>query len=357
MRQISFQVKMKALELYVKGFSANEIVDETGISKGAVVSILRDAREGKFPDLPLKDRIDGLHDLSVRLRKGGLDLAEAKLGFAFFKRLTDLDIQPDRIEEWIDFCSQISPDPPEEFIPAAMELFQIERQTGKRHAEIASEVKELSDQREKLTGEVADLRTQEARAKELKSAVEKSEEKVKKLRVEEGHLERNVDSLNEFLRQKAEGLGVSSGELESRLGEMISLEDELADMTREKNRLTGEIEALTERQERLSARMKKASTDFANDIKLMKKVRDELAQIAELRGRYEQEIEHLEWAQRVLPFLSDPDKVADDDFSLASIVVSCVDKWLATQSPFGRSLLSSWDQIKRHVQSKRNELG
>ena len=103
--------------------------------------------------------------------------------------------------------------------------------------------------------------------------------------------------------------------------------------------------------------MKKASTDFANDIKLMKKVRDELAQVAELKGRYEQEIEHLEWAQRVLPFLSDPDKVADGDFSLASIVVNCVDKWLATQSPFGRSPFSTWDGIKRHVQSKRNELG
>ncbi|MFC1999721.1 hypothetical protein ACFLXE_03050 [Chloroflexota bacterium] len=357
MRQISFQAKMKALELYVEGLSTNEIVDETVISKGAVVSILRDAREGKFPDLPLKDRIDELHDLSVRLRKGGLDLAEAKLGFAFFKRLTDLDIQPDKLKEWIDFCSQISPDPPEEFIPAAMELFQIERQTGKRHAEIASEVKELSDQREKLTGEVADLRAKEARAKELKSAVEKSEEKVKQLRVEEGHLERNVDSLKKFLRQKAKGLGITPGELESRLGEMISLEDELADMTREKNRLIGEIEALTERQERLSARMEKASADFKKDLKLMKKVRGELAQMAQLTGKYKQEIEHLEWAQRVLPFLSDPDKVPDDDFSLASIVVNCVDKWLPTQSPFGRRRFSTWDEIQRHVQSKRNELG
>ena len=51
MRQISFQTKMEAIELYLGGFSTNEIVNKTGISKGAVISILKDAREGKFPRL------------------------------------------------------------------------------------------------------------------------------------------------------------------------------------------------------------------------------------------------------------------------------------------------------------------
>ena len=79
------------------------------LSKGAVISILKDAREGNFPRLELRDRIDELHSLSVRLRKENLDLTQAKLGFAFFKRLLDMDIEPEKLEEWIQFCSEISP--------------------------------------------------------------------------------------------------------------------------------------------------------------------------------------------------------------------------------------------------------
>jgi len=41
MRQITFGKKMKALELYLGGFSTNEIVNKTGISKGAVISIIQ----------------------------------------------------------------------------------------------------------------------------------------------------------------------------------------------------------------------------------------------------------------------------------------------------------------------------
>lgn len=104
---------MEALEFYLEGLSTNDIVAKTGISKGAVVSILRDAREGKFPGLELKDRIDELHALSVRLRKEGLDLPQAKLGFTLLERLWTIGVEPEKLKEWIEFCLEISPDPPE----------------------------------------------------------------------------------------------------------------------------------------------------------------------------------------------------------------------------------------------------
>lgn len=171
---------METLELYLQGLSANKIVNKTEISKGAVISILKDAREGNFPRLELRDRIDELHSLSVRLRKEGLDLSQAKLGFAFFERLLDVSIEPEKLEEWIQFCSEISPSPPEGFVPAAMELSQIERQTGRSYAEIASEVKELSAQRDKLISEVGDLKAKEIRAKGLKDEIVDSQEEVGK---------------------------------------------------------------------------------------------------------------------------------------------------------------------------------
>lgn len=157
MRPIPFQAKMKVIELYLEGLSSNKIVAKTGISKGSVISILKDAREGKFPYFQLKDRINELHSLSVRLKKERLELPRAKVEFTFLKRLWDMNVKTDKVEEWVEFCSKISPTPPEGFIPAAMELLQIHKETGKSYAELASEVRELSKQREKLIGEIETL--------------------------------------------------------------------------------------------------------------------------------------------------------------------------------------------------------
>jgi len=152
-------------------------------------------------------------------------------------------------------------------------------------------------------------------------------------------------------------LGISLDELDAKLGELISLGEEIASRRKEKNRLEGEIEALTERQDKLSSRLEKASADFEKDAKLVREMSEELAQIAEMKGRYEEEIENMEWARAVLPFLSDPDKISDEDFSLISIVVNCVDKWTQTQPEWRSRWSLTWDEIKGHVQSKRMELG
>ena len=358
MRQISFQTKMEALELYLQGFSTNEIVTKAGISKGAVISILKGARESNFPGLELRDRIDELHSLSVRLRKEGLDLSQAKLGFSFLKRLLDMDIEPSKVKEWIEFCSEISATPPEGFIPAAMELSQIEKETGRSYAEIASEVKDFASQKDKLISEVGDLEAKEIRAKELKDEIEDSQKEVNGLRAERNNLKSAVSSLDSFLQERAAKLGISRDELQGRFKELVSLEEEIAGKTKERNRLEGELEALGERQEKLSSSIEKASADFEKDVKLVKEMGSELIKIGEMKGKYEKEIESMEWAKRILPFLSDPDKVRDDDFSLASIVVNCLNKWIPTQPKWRFGLVyPSWNEIKTYVYSKRTELG
>ena len=265
-----------------------------------------------------------------------------------------MSVEPYRVKEWIQFCSELSPSPPDGFLPAAMELFQIEKETGKSYAEIASEVKELSEQRQKLVEEVGDLEAKEVRAKKLKGEIEDSEKEVDKLSADKNKLEGMVTTLDSFLKKKGEKLGLPLAEPEGKLAELVSLEDEIVSKTKQKNRLEGELEGLIERQEKLSSRMEKASTDFERDIKLIEESRKELAQIAEMKGRYEQEIESMKWAERVLPFLSDPDKVPDEDFVLASIVVNCLDKWIRIQPQLQfRSFGLIWDDIKRHVYSKR----
>lgn len=358
MRQIPFEAKMEVLDHYLEGFSSNEIVIKAGISKGAVVSIIGDAREGKFPQLALKGRIDELHSLSLRLKKQELDIPQAKLGFTFLKKLLSMGVEPDKMGEWIEFCSDISPAPPEGFIPSAMELSRIERETGKSYAEIASELKELSTERDRIIAEVADLKVKESRARELTCDLEEKQEEATKLRSELADLEARASFIGGLIQKKADELGIPLGELETKLGEIIFLEQEIAGRRKEKNRLEGQIEALTERQQKLSSRLEKAAADFQKDTELLAAMSEELAEIAELKGRYEKDTEDLEWAKSILAFLSDPDKVFDDDFRLISIVVNCVDKWVETW-PEGRSrrYALTWDEVKKHVESKRIELG
>lgn len=355
MRQITFQAKMEALELYLLGLSTNEIVAKTSISKGAVISILKDAREGKFPYPGLKDRVDELHSLSLKLRKQGLDLTQAKLGFTFLRRLLDMGVEPERVKEWIQFCSEVSPTPAEGFIPAAMRLSQIEKETGKSYAEITAEVEELCGQREKLISEVGDLKAKETRARELKDEIEDSQKDIEKLRAKKDELETAVSSLDSFLEKRATKLGISIEELEARFTELIFLEEEIATKRSEKNKLEGEIEALNESREKLSSHMEKAFSNFERDIKLIREMRDELVQIAEMKGRYEREVKDMEWAEQILPFLRYPDKVDDHDFKLGSAVINCIDKWLPEQR-LGFPWRVTWSDITRYVQSKRAQL-
>lgn len=253
MRQITFQAKMEVLDLYLQGLSADKVVEKTGVSKGAVVSIIKYAREGEYPQLELKGRIDELHSLAVRLRRESLDLAQARLGFSFLQRLLAMGIEPEGLEGWTKFCSEISPTPPDGFIPAAVELLRIERETGFSYTELVSQIKELADKRKQLSDAVGGLEAKEKR----------------------------------------------HSELEARLKELVNLDTEIADKRSERNRLQGEIEALNDRHQGLSSQMEKASADFERDIKLVRQIRQEVATIAEMKGRYAREVEDMEWAEQI----------------------------------------------------------
>ena len=208
---------------------------------------------------------------------------------------------------------------------------------------------------DKLISKVVDLKAKEIRVKKLRDEIEGNQEEVEKLRAEKNKLESTASSLDNFLQKRSEKLGISLDELETRFKELVSLEEELAVKKSEQHKLKGEIEALSERQEKLSSRMEKASIDFQRDIKLIREMRGELVQIAEMKGRYERGVKDMEWAEQIVPFLRYPDKVDDRDFKLASAVVGCIDKWLPTQN-LGLPWQVKWSDITKHVQSKRTQI-
>ena len=74
-----------------------------GSAGDPLFSTIKDAREGKYPELELKSRIDELHNIAARLKQK-LDLAQAGMGFSFFQRLLVIGVEPDRLEEVNSEC-------------------------------------------------------------------------------------------------------------------------------------------------------------------------------------------------------------------------------------------------------------
>ncbi len=265
-----------------------------------------------------------------------------------------MGIELAQMEEWLLFCKELSPNPPEEFMPAAMALLRVEQETGLSYTGLTARVNELTSRRQELIEAIGNLEDKEKRHGELKAEIEKNEEKVVFLKQEKGRLAAAVDALNSFVQKRSDELGIPRSELEVRLRELVDMAAEVNSKRSEYSRLQGEVEALILRQERLSSQMERVSADFESDMKLIKQVRQEVAALAEMKGRYEKEIEYLEWAAKVLPFLSDPDKVRDPDFDLIAIVINCLDKWIHLQSQWQSGAFSlRWDEIKSYVEKQR----
>ncbi|MFP3975708.1 MAG: hypothetical protein ACOC6S_03280 [Chloroflexota bacterium] len=351
MREIPYESKMEALDLYLQGLTADQVVERTGLSKGTVVSVIGEARQGKYPQADLKGKVDELHRLAAKLRKQGLNVTQARLGFTFLERLLATGVSTDKVEEWLDFCSQISPEPPNGFIPAAMELLRVGKETGLSYDDLSSKVADLYNEQQRLLQSTKDLQAKEKRGTELNKKIGQGEKQLAELTSQKTSLEGEVNSLRSVIEERARALGIPVSELEEKLGQLLDLDAEIASRQSERDRLQGEVEALTQRRDKLSRRMEKASSDFQRDISLVKEMHDRLAEVAEMKGKYEGEVKDMQWASQILPFLRYHDKIDDPEYKLAAAVVACIDKWLPTQN-LGFPWQVKWSDIVSHVQSR-----
>ena len=355
MREIPYQKRMEAVEMYLEGLSSNQVVERTGISKGTVIAILQDARTGKYPVPGLAERMDETHTFAAGLAKEGLSLEEARLGILFLKRLQKLRVEPGRLEEWVEFSSHVGPEPPEGLMEAAMEFHKLAHEKGTGYPQLLAEVRELAARRDNLTAEVGDLQVMEERAKHLHRETEEAEKALAALKARRDELKSEVEYLRRLLEKKADTLGIPIEEVEARLKELLSLEDEIAATRRQRASLKGEVDVLSERRQQMSTSLARGMAQLEKDMELLSASRRELAEMGELKGRLAERIEQVEWAVRIMPFLSDPDRVADDDFSLIAIVVACVDRWLSDQPSFRYRSDPAWSDIKAHVHRRRME--
>ena len=261
MKELTEKKKLEILRLFLGGYSYDQISTEAAVGKGTVVNVVKNFQAGHFPAFTEVDEVvDALRDLSVELRRKGAGVSEALLGIAFFSRLNEMGVTPDKLWLWADMCREMSAGeaPLQEFIAATLEVFRLTQETGESYDSVAAKWSQLHAESERLEQEVQGLKsvreelettqanlakdiqrlTQEKRALEsevgefsakhgaLKKATIDLETRCQNSKSEVGELRRIADALRPEV-EALQVLGFSKGELETlrvRLQELASNE-------------------------------------------------------------------------------------------------------------------------------------
>lgn len=247
MREIPTKKRMKVLKLHLEGHPYDEIAGKVGIAKGSVVNIIKELREGKYPEFTSAlEILDELRDLSVRLRRSNVSISQAIVGLKLYERLSF--VEPDKLDSFIRMCERISPPefPIEKFVNAAISLCKLEETLGKSYDEAIKEVEDELNKKSSLL-------------EELKSRVEELERKRERVERELKELEEKCRSRKKELaelikgRQDLESLGVSKvSKLSSfakeceNLGFSVGKLIQLLKLVEEKNSLEEEVKFLSE---------------------------------------------------------------------------------------------------------------
>jgi len=258
MPKIPVRVRMEVLTLYFEGISYDEIVEEMErrgrpVSKGSMVSIVKELREGVYPrfDLVL-DQVEHLRQLAIACRKQGLSVSEASLGLILFKRLIRLGVEPPSVKDWIKMCKRLSPPgyPVERFVNSALMLKELEGETGKSYGELIQSFKETQTGLAKLEKDRRKKRKEmEKELQRLSRQRENVEATFKKqgLSWDEGAkiLKDIIDLRKEFVKLKSEEvvakarLKEEKGKLEAARrqvfiakGRKLRLEEEISELSR-----------------------------------------------------------------------------------------------------------------------------
>jgi len=330
MKELTERKKLQILRLFLEGYSYDDISNKSDVAKGTVVNVVNDLRAGRFPAFTdVAELVDVLRELSTELRRRGGGVSEALLGNAFFFRLNEMGVTPEKLWLWESMCREISPPeaPLEEFTAAALELFRLTKETGESYDSVAAKWSELHTESESLEQEVQDLRSVK---EELERTHGTLTEDIERLKDEKRALDTAIAELsatcetlekeNSRLETTCHSLTTEVEELEAKsatLGPAVERLDALGFGGRELETLRVKLDELASSNSLLPEELKvRFFDDFANydDLLGFEKKKEELQANV---SRLEAEIESL---QKVTSRLGVPHhEVGEAVRSLASL--------------------------------------
>jgi len=245
MREISRAKKLEVAHYYILGHPYNHIVNRSGVSHGSVANIVKELECGKLaiPGTSF-DQVNDLRQLSLELKKKGLEPSQALLGLLLFDRLRILGITPDLLDRWLELAKKLLPVdfPARDFIEAALRLNELEKTEGKPFAALAAEYVRLKEGADKLKSEVDSL---------VKSK-EELIKKAKSLRTQAESLERSKDKLQNAVEIQTSKLTEIKSKIEEMEEERLRLSREVKELRRRKAKLCSEVDTKEELLTRLN---------------------------------------------------------------------------------------------------------
>ena len=128
MKELTLSKRIKAVKLFLNGYTYDEVADRVGIAKGSVVNIIDEFRDGALPPPPdMAEYIDELRHLVVDLKKHHTTVAQARSYLRLHIRLQEMGVDSEEADKWLDISQDIaSPNATnEQFVSAALELARV----------------------------------------------------------------------------------------------------------------------------------------------------------------------------------------------------------------------------------------
>jgi len=304
MRELTERKKLQILRLFLEGYSYDDISARSDVAKGTVVNVVNDLRAGRFPAFAdVAELVDVLRELSTELRRRGGGVSEALLGNAFFFRLSEIGVTPDKLWLWEAMCREMSPAeaPLKEFTAAALELFRLTQETGESYDSVAAKWSELHAESESLEQEVEGLKSAKEELKRTQVTLTKD---VQRLMDEKSALDKAVAELstkhevlkkeNSQLETTCHSLTTEVEQLQAKstiLGPVVERLDTLGFSKSELETLRVKLERLASREGLTSEQLRvRFFDDFANYDNLLnfEKKKEELeGEVARLEAQKE----------------------------------------------------------------------
>ena len=133
MKVIGIHTKYRVVEMFLNGYTLDEIVEQLPVSKGSVVSIINDFREGKL-QLPahMTAYVDELRRVAVDMKKNSISLTQLKSYKRIYSKLQEMGASSEEGEGWLEICQDIasSTETGEHFTHMISNLVKLSLETG-----------------------------------------------------------------------------------------------------------------------------------------------------------------------------------------------------------------------------------
>ncbi len=200
--RLSQQIRYKVIELWIRGYSPENIAASLSIATGSVRNIVDELRNGSYTEYDsFLSELDDIRTVSRWLRSKKRTVQQAITGLIVIEALSELDIDPVELEEQLEAFRKVTPPdfPMRKFAKGVLRIARLESETGLSFPELEARVPELT----------SEITTREKKRKELDANIAALESAKKKagedfelsLTENKTRLRREIDNLESSIKQ------------------------------------------------------------------------------------------------------------------------------------------------------------